>query len=534
LNRIFITTFEQSTSQGKISYSGIFNPNREKNFVDMSEHPGVERHASFVCINNHEITFDNQTCNVNLLAIDTNFLQILDYSVIAGANNVRRPEDAFITETYAAKIFGKENPIGKTLFYPTINKSMTIAGIIRPPASKSLLSFDMLVSSGLNQIWSTPQSLILLYPGVDYRDVNRRYSDFMEMSIWGYGIRYQLFPYKDVYFNKVVGAFGRLGQLTHGNLAYIFILIGIGILLLIIGLTNYVNIQSVVMTRRNKELGMKKVFGASGGRILVQLLVENILLIVVSLIIAFWFAATLHPFVENSFDIKQYPNLRFDIYLAFALLAALPVAVSIAPYLRYRYFSPIRSLHMVNAGGKSLFSHKFFLCFQYFITIVLIAVSLFFVKQLNFMLDKDLGFRTQNMIKVPFLKEYYGSINMSDDELAAKWRKEEETVDVLKQKMSASTLIECWSFGDFPINYSNWLDKVTVAGKETGCRIFGVDETWFKLFDIQLLDGRVWDNEIDHFNGFWYGKSVIFSIFAIIFSGISYYVIISSGLMLNN
>jgi hypothetical protein len=35
-------------------------------------------------------------------------------------------------------------------------------------------------------------------------------------------------------------------------------------------------------------------------------------------------------------------------------------------------------------------------------------------------------------------------------------------------------------------------------------------------------------------NGFWYGKSVIFSIFAIIFSGISYYEIISSGLMLNN
>jgi ABC-type antimicrobial peptide transport system permease subunit len=322
---------------------------------------------------------------VNLLATDTAFLQILDYSVIAGERNIRRPEDVFLTETFAAKIFGKEDPLGKTLSYSTINKTVTVAGIIRTPTYKSILSFDMLVASELNSGWDrTPQSLILLYPGVNYHDVNSRYSEFTDMKIWGCGVRYMLFPWKDVYLNKHIDDYGTF---AHGNIVYVYILAGIGILLLLIGLVNYINIHSTVMMRRGREFGLKKVFGAEGYKIFAQLFVENLLLILVSLGIGFWLATALGTFVENAFDIRQYSNFRFDICLALVLTVTLPVAVSVAPYLRYQYFSPLRSLRTVNASSKSLFSRKFFLCFQYFITTGLIVVSLFFIKQLNFMFD---------------------------------------------------------------------------------------------------------------------------------------------------
>jgi ABC-type antimicrobial peptide transport system permease subunit len=503
LDRVFITTVEYSNNQGKTIYSGIYNPKGEKNFADISEHPGVEKHSLFVCIYSHginEVVFDNQTYEVNLLAVDTTFLQILDYPVIAGTNNIRRPEDVFLSETFAAKLFGKENPVGKTLFYSTVNKPVTVAGVIRTPTNKSVLSFDMLANMELRRQWGImPHSLILLRAGIDYRDINRQYDKFVEMPAWAMSIRYQLAPYKNVYFDKNIIDY-RL--FPHGNLIYIFILTSIGVLLLIIGLTNYINIQSVVMTRRNKELGMKKVFGAAGSRIFMQLLVENLLLIVVALIIAFWFAAALHPFMENTFDVRQYPNLIFDIYLALTLVVALPVAVSVSPYLRYRYFSPVRSLRSVNSGGnKSLFSRKFFLCFQYFITMGLIVVSFFFVKQLNFMLDKDLGFRTENVIKAPFIKTSYGSSSLSREESIAREKKNEETVEMLKQRLNTSTLPEHWSFGNFPVANSN-TTKFKVGDRETDIRLFSADETWLKLFNIQLLDGRMWDNETDRFDSY--------------------------------
>ncbi|MDR0725841.1 MAG: ABC transporter permease [Prevotellaceae bacterium] len=497
LDRIYITTVERFGNQGNCFLHGIYNPNNEQNFVDISKHPGVEKHASFIYHHGDEVAFDNRTYKPNLLVIDSVFLQTLDYRVIAGANNICRPEDAFLTEAFAAKVFGKEDPIGKTFSYSSVNKTVTVVGIIRQPSHKSMLSFDMLVSSELVEEWGhSPQSLILLYPKVDYHDVNSRYNEFTQSGYWWRdSVRYQLFPYKDVYFNK--HTFGFL----HGNIVYISILSGIGILLLLIGLVNYINIHSVVMLRRNREFGMKKVFGAGSGRIFVQLFVENLLLTVVASVLAFWLVTILSPFVENTFDIRQYPNLRFDICLAITLIVLLPAVVSLAPCLRYRYFSPLRSLRSINAGNKSLFSRKFFLGFQYFITMGLIVVSLFFVRQLNFMLDKDLGFRTQNIIQVPFVEfQSTRAFNMSPEEYR-EYKAKIKTINImLKQKMTEFPLTEHWSFGYFPIRKAPASFKITVADKETECHLFASDEAWFKVFDIQLLEGRLWNDELENSN----------------------------------
>jgi ABC-type antimicrobial peptide transport system permease subunit len=485
LDRIFISTLERKDNPGKLEFLG--GSKDEQYLPVLFKHSGVEKHAPFMYIHNHEIACDNQVYGVNMLVIDSVFLQILDYNVIAGANNIRRPEDAFLTETFAAKIFGKEEPVGKTLLFPTINKTITVAGIIRTPANKSVLSFDMLVNGEINNWGGTPQSLVLLYAGVDYRDVNihsyRSDSD---------DYRYRFFPYKDVYFSKDIAGY----FFSNGNIVYLFILSGIGILLLLTGLINYINIHAVVMLRRGKEFRVKKIFGAGSGRIFAQLFIENLLLTVGSLFIAFWLAAVLSPFVENTFGIRQYPNLRFDICLALTLTVLLPTAVSFAPWLRYRYFSPLRSLHLVNASNKSLSTRKFFLCFQYFITMGLIVVSIFFVKQLNFMLDKDLGYRTHNIIKVPFLTN---SSSVVGNRVVLKDNR--KVFNTLRQKLDASPLLECWSLGaHFPTGgMTQFKNKFTFAGKEIQCSVFGNDETWFKIFGVQLLDGRLWNNEIDRF-----------------------------------
>ncbi|MDR1169657.1 MAG: ABC transporter permease, partial [Prevotellaceae bacterium] len=496
LDRIYMATAEYSNDPGAIRFSSIFNPNSENSFDGIAANPGVEKHASFIRYSGEDIVAEDHTYSTSLLVIDTVFLQILDYRVIAGVNNIRRPEDVIITEEFAAKVFGSEDPLGKTFDYPAIYSTLTVAGIIRTPAYKSILSFDMLVSSQLAKHWSyAANSLVQLYPEVNYREVNRRHSEFTEMTGQGYGVRFQLFPYKDVYFAKHISGF------AHGNRTYIFILSGIGILLLLTGLVNYVNINSVVMTRRNRELGMKKVFGAEGYRVFIQLLLENLMLIVASLVIAFLLAGEFGPFMEKSLGVMQYPNLQFDLRLSLTLALMLPVIVSAVPFLRYRYFSPVRSLQSVNAGNKSLFTRKFFLCFQYCLTVGLITVSLFFVKQLNFMLDRDLGFRTHDVISVTFVKNMYTIYDrMLDEEEDIRMEiKRKAVLDELKQKLQASPLIENWSFGRFPTDINRREQfKVSGGGELQDVIVMGVDKDWFKLFDFSLLEGRSWDSEMDN------------------------------------
>jgi hypothetical protein len=123
---------------------------------------------------------------------------------------------------------------------------------------------------------------------------------------------------------------------------------------------------------------------------------------------------------------------------------------------------------------------------------VLITVSLFFVKQLNFMLDKDLGFRTHDIIKVPFLKNY----------LSSDYSKVRAILDELKQKLNASPLIEHFvRIYGFPIDMQSAYMLETIDGKQQNTVVMITTEEWFKVFDVKLLEGRLWNSETEIFDG---------------------------------
>ncbi|GHT62196.1 ABC transporter permease [Bacteroidia bacterium] len=499
LDRIYVTTMEESNKPGVLRYTGISNPNNEKSFMDLSEHAGVEKSVNFIKINDTDIRSENQLYNMDMIVVDSAFLQILDFPIISGAHNVFRPDEALISEAFARKVFGNEDPVGKTLNYPSINKNFIINGVVGKPRTKSSITFDILVFSPERnpRDWSRmPQTLILLYPGVNYEDINKQYGDFMEMTLWEYGVKYQLYPYKKVYFEKNIEDYTASGK---GNFFYVIVLSIVGVLLLLIGTVNYINLYTVVILRRNKEFGMKKVFGAEGIKVFYQLLFENYILIALSMFTALGLAELLNPVIQNILGFEQFPNAGFTLSLTLVLLFTLPLVTSITPFLHYHYASPIRSLKAVSISGKFLFSRRFFLVFQYFITMVMITISLFFMKQLHFMLHQDLGYRTQNIIKATFIKmDYVSDRAISAEERQAMEEKEAHIADELKQKLDASTLIELWTWGESP----NWAGGSTYEFRNPGeelqpTTLIRAEETWLKLFDIQLVDGRLWDNNID-------------------------------------
>jgi ABC-type antimicrobial peptide transport system permease subunit len=478
-------------------FSGIDNPNNETTFRNLTEHPGVERHSLIIKLDDNDVSVDNRLYNADILVVDTNFMQIIDYPV-TGAANIVRPEDVFISETFAKKIFGTKNPLGEKILYAA-SKELTVTGIIRKPTTKSIISFDIIISHELSKWSRMPQSLVLLYPNVDYKDINKQYDEFIERQGWDSSTRYQLFPYKDVYFDKEIDDYSGF---KHGNYMYLLILSIVGGLLLLIGLINYINIYTVVILRRNREFGMKKVFGAEGFKIFIQLFSENLILIAFSLTIAFGLTGLFSPVVTRFFELELILNTGFDFLLAIILLLALPLITSILPFIRYQYASPIRSLNAVGIGGKSLFSRKFFLCFQYFITLVMIVVSLFFVKQLNFMLNHDLGYRVKNIIKVPFSKDDH-TLTRSLEALNANYEKRRQIAGELKQKLDASPLIEQWTNGRSPNEYRTLTFDFKVPDGELKTTVLiGVDDKWLKLFEIQLIDGRSWDDDKDDLHNY--------------------------------
>jgi ABC-type antimicrobial peptide transport system permease subunit len=479
---------------GKQYFAGGFATDDMLKDVGLLNHSGVEKYSAMINFDDIDVRINNYLYQADIKVIDSVFMQILDFPFISGVN-ISGPEDALITESFAKKVFGDKYPVGEKIYHPATKRDLTITGVIGQPKDKSSVTFDVAISTRISSFWGQAyQCFVLLYPGVNSKDINGQYGEYKQD--WKRNSRHQLFPYKDIYFDRTADLYAVYG---HGNYMYVLILAMVGGLLLLTGIINYMNIHAVIMRRRNKEFGMKKVFGAGGLQIFTQLLCENLIVTVLSVIIALWFSELLSPIITNSMHIEQSPNRMFDIALSTVLITVFSLTTSITPYIRYRYTQPVKSLRAIGAGNKSLFSGRFFLCFQYLITMVMIVVSLFFVKQLNFMIDYDLGYRTKNIIKVPFRNDGMLGVSVlvaraSEEERAQSYAKYVE----LRQKLDACTFIEHWSDREKSPNSKDgeaFIVDMKLSSSEDKHKVVYLrgDEEWFNLFEFQLVDGKMWE-----------------------------------------
>ena len=501
LDWIYISVEDKKGSQSY--YNGVYNPNKEENIPNILEHPGVERYSEFTIYSDDHIQLNNTVFHATSVVADSNFLKILDYPIIEGREEIgSNPRSVLITSSFAKKIFGEENPVGRKIKYSN-SLLLTVTGIIGETSNKSLLDFDLIVSRHMSTDWMgrMPHTLALLYPNTDYKSVNKEHETYFPSKFWKGEIRFQLAPYKGVYFDKEIAKLDD-DKLRTGNKTNALVLLFSGLLILFIGVTNFINIYTVVILKRSREFGMKKVFGAKRKDILTQILTESIIMIGISVVMALVLAELMTPIIRNQMGLDQFPDFKFSLYLSLAFLIVLPLVVSIFPFIQYNYSTPITSIKGLDKRGRTSAVQQAMLIFQYAVTITILIVSMMFAKQLHFLLNTDLGYRTKDIIKVDF------KILRSED--ARIWSEEERDKEInnrerifteLPQRMDASPLFSSWSINETPNKMGDDVNMFSFHADEyKDVTLIWANESWFKMFDIELLDGRSWDMEQDVFS----------------------------------
>ena len=492
IDRIYLTTLERESNAEEVVFSSIYNMDNDETFMDITKHPGVEKYSHFNRFKDDEISVDDRKYYATVIMTDSNFLKITDFPVISGIDKLSEPNNALITKSYAQKLFGNENPVGKTL-RTSSGEIVTISGIIGATSTKATLSFDMVVSLSNQMMYGYKNTLVLLYPRVDYQAINKQHEEFHYMGAIAGLERHQLFPLSKVYFNKSVKNF----VFRQGNYNYVTVLMAVGVLILLTGIINYINIYTVVVLRRGRELGIKKVFGAGSSNIFKQLLTENLLMTLLALLFALYIAHLAYPFITNVLHIDQLRSIRFDVFLTFCFLLVLPVLTTLYPFVRHHYAVPVNSIRDFDKKqGGSL--RRIFLSLQYMTTIFMIILSLFFVKQLHFMMNTDPGYHTKNIIKVQFLKRTANSIGSNREAYFKKQADDALIADEITRKMDACPLFTYWSLGQSPNEFSpNSLSFKSSGGEFKALNLQRVDENWFRLFNIQMKEGHFWGNQPD-------------------------------------
>ena len=504
LDHLHLLTYHVITEKSSPQLACNRNWNREKQFVDPLDHPTVDKHTRIVALPNGEIGKGKQHFAVSAIAVDTTFFQLMPCQPILGETNQVPPTGIILSEELSQKVFGKEDPLGKELTFG--GKHVTVTGVMKAPSAKVSFTYDIIVSDKLQSDWAGTGSaalfsLVRLHRPEDLETFNAA-QPALKLIAWnGNAIQFQLIPLKENYFDERLITYQSDHMFPKGDKDGIYILIFVAILLFSIGVLNYLNLYMVIMQKRGLEFGVKKVFGASRWTFFKQLYTENFLLSAITLLFVGMIIEITDELMAHLSGIPIHKNVAFDTAIYLGILFVFPLVTMLYPYFRHVYSRPVASIKGIKQGGGSPLTRSLFLTVQYVITFCLIVVSIYFAKQLDAMLNADLGFNTKNIIRCMLIPAENGDNVIHSME---EWEKEKER-DKRNAALIVHTLNSCpdiiawspnddfWGFNSSqarPIAKKAGTDEEFVEGNN-----IDLSAADFSLFDIQVVEGRAWNED---------------------------------------
>ena len=488
------------------------NYNNDADYIDPLEHPAVECHTTLYIIAGGEMELNRHHYAVQAIAVDSTFHRLMPREALLGEVNSIPPTGVVISKALSDRIFGKDtDPIGQTLIYG--GTEVTVTGVMKPFTSKSSFDYDVMFSHELHREWmgygASDFSLVKLHRAEDLATINAWQKPQKPSWFGNTEIIYQLIPYKDNYFMHNITIHNSDSFFKKGDKNSIRILVFVAVLLFSIGFVNYLNLYTVIMQKRGLEFGVKKVFGAGRWELFKQLYVENFLLSAVTILFVGMIIEITDRLLEHSLGIPILNNVTFNTAVGLGMLFGFPFLASLYPYFRYLYKRPVLSIKGLKQGKNNVLTRSFFLLVQYIISFCLIVVSIYFAKQLNAMLNADLGFRTENLIRCILLPDRTEDVmrNYSNEE-ELKWEiaKERANEEKIKYELNSSPYILHWT-----TNNEIWLEGYPLGAflKKAGTDddfISGVfyrtGSAAFDVFDLELVEGRAWNDSIDQENSY--------------------------------
>lgn len=351
-----------------------------------------------------------------LFYVDSTFFSILSYPLISGDKNhlLDEPYQVVLTETIARKYFGSENPLGKILKVGTSPNDYIVTGVMEDPPSNThikpeiLLSFYSL-SGSKNETWwnANYATYFLLHPNVDLTALQAKIPLYMETQSEETGtsgdnyLTFYLEKFRDLHLKSAVpGNFE-----PAGNIKYIYILSAVGFLILLIACITYINLTTAAGTERSKEIGVQKVMGVNKTHLITQNLMESGVILLVTVILGFIAAKLTVPFFSQLFDRPlEFSILYSPVNLIAIFLLALLISVlsGIYPAIVIAKYDALNALKGSFAQGrKSQWLKKSLIVFQFIISIVLTISAMTLYQQMNFIRNKNLGFKKDQVILLP-------------------------------------------------------------------------------------------------------------------------------------
>jgi putative ABC transport system permease protein len=492
---------------GTITYSAV-GPSMKSDFPEVLNNTRVEPIGSQILTDNtkkYEVK--------DAFAVDNEFLSVFSYPLIAGnpKTALKEPNNIILSETQARKIFAvRDNDfpslLGKTLQISRDSLPYKITGICKDVSENSHLQFDLLISyitlyeqkypwKEAEYDWTDSDfwHYLQLKPGTDYKKLQAKFDAFSKRHFQGDKIsgsdeKFLLQPLlKTHLYSDYEYEIGKTGSSTA-----VWGMLIIATLIIVIAWVNYINLTTARSMNRAKEVGIRKVSGATRPQLIRQFLTESLLMNFISLGIAlgliFLVQKSFNQLVERDLSLSYlFSQSVTGLDIKTIVISCLVLGILISgfyPAFVLSSFKPILVLKgKYSQSGKGVFLRKLLVTTQFAATVALIIGSFVVYKQIRFVNNQDLGMNLSKVliVKPPQLTDFDSSFISHENSFKA------ELIQ------NPGIIMACTSnrvAGDEMARVFNVhrTDKNTDA--QLTMRNMGVDYNFLNLYDIPLLAGR--------------------------------------------
>jgi putative ABC transport system permease protein len=429
----------------------------------------------------------------NGLTADPQIFDVFTFKTIAGdpKRALNHIEGIVLTQSFAQRYFGTDNPIGKEIQIEG-RDYCTIMAVIEDIPSQSHIQFDFILSQKLVEAirlcgleWGDPnfRTYVLLSPQAHSADIaeaiTREASDKgMPHVKWG-GMKVSLRPLKNIYLDYNIE--NMLGET--GDYRYLYIFSSVALLILILACINFINITISLYTKRLKNTSIKKILGGRRISIFLNDFAENGLVVFVAFIFALMSLFYLKPSFQHMLQ-KQFGEQLYNGVFAGIIGIVFLITVFLCALYPSLVSSDARAIELMKRFSiKKSGVLKAMVIFQNVIAVLLIIVALGINKQLQFIQHKKLGFNASRIAYFHLRGNISGKINvvkhalLENSNISAISLKDCVPYDIRNQTSGVS-----WKL------HGEWQN--TNDDNPVGMETTRIDDQFFNMMGVQFIAGH--------------------------------------------
>ena len=426
--------------------------------------------------------------------VDEEYFQIFSYNRISGNPDtwLKDPYTIVITKSIAEKYFNEEEPMGRSLILDG-DQELKVTGVIQDPPVNTEFPFNFFISfatsdNSRSDNWSSTSSPVQCYVKIPSEmapeDINDAFPAFLRKYVDNERAdrkELSLQSLADVHYDNEYGFTftSYSGQVSKESILALSL---IGIFLLVTACINFINLNTVLVLKRSKEVGIRKVLGGLRSMIIGQFLLETTIICLLALIVSFGMVELALIKIDSLIGYPLDFNPLSDIIVVgfIGLVLILIIVLSgIYPAMVLSGFKPVDSLKSkafnTNKSGISL--RRILVALQFVISQILIVSTLVVTKQMELFRSVPLGFDKNAIIVVSLPSQEDGKLSFFKNSLLA-----ESFVKNVSYSSTKATSGNVWS--------SNFKYTTPTGVIEDQTHVKWVDEDFVSTYGLKLLAGE--------------------------------------------